>query len=259
MPSDDDMGNSEVGHNALGAGRVFAQGAQLVNDAIEKGTVFQTELWNSMVSEVKRNNSTFHFIGLLSDGNVHSHIEQLFSLINKLSKEGVERVRVHALLDGRDVPERSALEYIDKTEEILENINKNKGYDYRIASGGGRMVTTMDRYKADWSVVKRGWDAHVLGEGRAFSSAKEAVESFYEEDPVMTDQYMDSFVVQENGEPVGKILDKDAVVFFNFRGDRSIEISRAFDEEDFDEFDRVRYPDVLFAGMMEYDGDLHIP
>ncbi|MBD3426611.1 MAG: 2,3-bisphosphoglycerate-independent phosphoglycerate mutase [Candidatus Omnitrophica bacterium] len=260
LPTDDDMGNSEVGHNALGAGRVFAQGAKLVNNSIENESIFNSPTWQDLVSNVKGTSGrTFHFIGLLSDGNVHSHIDQLFSMIKRLAKTGIERVRVHALLDGRDVDERSALRYIDKTEELLRAIRGEKGFDYRIASGGGRMVTTMDRYNADWSVVKRGWDAHVLGKARNFASAKEAVETYYREDPGITDQYMDPFVVVEDGKPVGTIEDGDSVVFFNFRGDRAIEISRAFDEEDFSEFDRVRRPSVKFAGMMEYDGDLHIP
>ena len=259
LPSDEDMGNSEVGHNALGAGRVFAQGAVRVNNAIKDGSIFKTEQWKKLVSRVKDDEKTFHFIGLLSDGNVHSHIDQLFAMINHLAEEGVKRVRVHALLDGRDVEEKSAPTYIDETEKVLGKINDEKGYDYRIASGGGRMVTTMDRYEADWSVVKRGWDAHVLGKARQFASAREAVETYYKEDPTMVDQYLDSFVIAASGKPVGEILDGDSVVFFNFRGDRAIEISRAFDEKDFKEFDRERYPDVLYAGMMEYDGDLHIP
>lgn len=259
LPSDDDMGNSEVGHNALGAGRVFDQGAKRVNAAILDGSIFRTDLWKDLVARVKKNNSAFHFIGLLSDGNVHSNIEQLFAMVNKLAEDGVKKVRIHALLDGRDVPAKSALTYIEKTEEVLSDIRASKGYDYRVASGGGRMITTMDRYNADWNVVERGWKAHVLGQARAFSSAKEAVETYYAEDPKMTDQYMESFVVAENGKPVGEILDGDSVVFFNYRGDRAIEISRAFDEKDFSEFDRKRVPDVLYAGIMEYDGDLHIP
>jgi 2,3-bisphosphoglycerate-independent phosphoglycerate mutase len=258
LPTDDDMGNSEVGHNALGAGRVFAQGAKRVNLSISEGTIFKSGAWKELVKKVSPS-GTFHFIGLLSDGNVHSHIDQLFAMVNELAREGVKKVRVHALLDGRDVPERSALTYIQQTEEVLSKIRDEKGYDYRIASGGGRMVTTMDRYNADWSVVKRGWEAHVLGKGRRFSSAAEAVDTFYKEDPGMTDQYMDSFVVMEDDVPVGTIEDGDSVVFFNFRGDRAIEISRAFEERDFSEFDRERVPDVLYAGMMEYDGDLHIP
>ena len=259
LPSDEDMGNSEVGHNALGAGRVFAQGAKLVNSSIEDGSVFKTETWQKLVSGVKENGSKFHFIGLLSDGNVHSNVSQLYAMVNELAWEGVEKVRIHVLLDGRDVPEKSAPTYIKKTEEVLAKINAKKGYDYKIASGGGRMVTTMDRYGADWSVVKRGWDAHVLGKARQFSSATQAVETCYREDPAMTDQYMESFVIAQEGKPVGTIEDGDSVVFFNFRGDRAIEISRAFDEKDFSEFERERYPDVLYAGMMEYDGDLHVP
>ncbi len=259
LPSDEDMGNSEVGHNALGAGRVFVQGAKRVNEAIKDGSIFDGREWHKLVERVKGTGGTFHFIGLLSDGNVHSHIDHLFAMVNRLAEEGVRRVRIHALLDGRDVHERSALTYIDRTEEVLGRIRSEKGYDYMIASGGGRMVTTMDRYNADWNVVKRGWDAHVLGGARQFSSAREAVETYYKEDPRITDQYMDSFVVAENGEPVGRIEDGDSVVLFNFRGDRAIEISRAFEEKDFSEFDRGRHPEVLYAGMMEYDGDLHIP
>ncbi|KJJ84955.1 phosphoglyceromutase [Candidatus Omnitrophus magneticus] len=258
LPSDDDMGNSEVGHNALGAGRVFAQGAKRVNAAIEDGSMFKTDLWQELVNRAKSGH-TFHFIGLLSDGNVHSHINHLFSMIKKLFVEGVKTVRIHALLDGRDVGEKSALTYIEQTENILAEINKNKGYDYKIASGGGRMITTMDRYNADWEIVKRGWNAHVLGNARVFNSAKEAVETFYKEDEKITDQYLPPFVIGEGSEPVGRIKDGDSVIFFNFRGDRAIEISRAFDEKQFKEFDRVFCPDFLFAGLMEYDGDLHVP
>ncbi|MBI3602632.1 MAG: 2,3-bisphosphoglycerate-independent phosphoglycerate mutase [Candidatus Omnitrophica bacterium] len=260
MSSDEDMGNSEVGHNALGAGRVFDQGAKLVQQAIDSGAIFQTPLWHSLISRVKDNNKIFHFIGLLSDGNVHSHIDQLLALLKRCTQEEVERVRIHVLLDGRDVYEKSALTYIDKTESLLKEINaSHKNYDYCIASGGGRMVVTMDRYNADWAIVERGWKAHVLGRGRRFSSAHQAVETYYKEDPKITDQYLDSFVIEDDGSPVGTIEDGDSVVFFNFRGDRAIELSMAFDKKDFDKFDRVRTPDVLFASMTQYDGDLYIP
>ncbi|NOY57416.1 MAG: 2,3-bisphosphoglycerate-independent phosphoglycerate mutase [Calditrichaeota bacterium] len=259
LPSEGDMGNSEVGHNAMGAGRVFAQGAKLVDTSIETGAIFKSKVWLKMLERGKQGGA-IHFIGLLSDGNVHSHIKHLFALINNCAENGIEKVRVHPLLDGRDVGEKSALNYINPTQELLDNISREKGFDYKIASGGGRMVTTMDRYNADWNVVKRGWDAHVHGIGRKFKSAAEAVQAFYDEDPTMTDQYMGQFViVDENNEPVGKIEDGDSVLDFNFRGDRAIEISRAFEEKDFDAFDRGRVPDVLYAGMMEYDGDLHIP
>jgi 2,3-bisphosphoglycerate-independent phosphoglycerate mutase len=259
LPTDKDMGNSEVGHNALGAGRVFDQGARLVNKALESGRIFETDLWNKIVQRIERG-GTLHFIGLLSDGNVHSHIDQLFLMIDKCAEIGLERLRLHPLLDGRDVGEKSALDYIIPSQEKLDRIVEEKGLDYQIASGGGRMKVTMDRYNADWEIVKRGWEAHVLGQGRAFHKAEEAIRTYYKEDPSITDQYLDAFViVDSNGEPVGRIKDGDAVVFFNFRGDRAIEISRAFTEPEFNEFDRGPLPDILFAGMMEYDGDAHIP
>ncbi len=257
LPTDDDMGNSEVGHNALGAGRVFAQGAQLVNEAIASGRIFEGSAWQS-VNERAGQGGTVHFIGLLSDGNVHSHIDQLFALLDRCAADGIGRVRVHPLADGRDVGEKSVLGYLDALEKKLAECGEG-GLDYRIASGGGRMNTTMDRYNANWSVVEKGWKAHVLGEGRPFASAAEAVQSYYDEDPTITDQYLDSFVIVENGRPVGTIEDGDAVVFFNFRGDRAIEISQAFEEEDFSHFDRGRVPDVFYAGMMQYDGDAQIP
>ncbi|MBN1533883.1 MAG: 2,3-bisphosphoglycerate-independent phosphoglycerate mutase [Spirochaetes bacterium] len=257
LPSDADMGNSEVGHNALGAGRVFDQGAKLVGRAIASGALFATPLWSEL-TEKPSAGGTLHLIGLLSDGNVHSHIEHLFSLIDRAAADGVRRLRVHVLLDGRDVPETSALEYVDRLEEFLGGI-RGKGPDFRVASGGGRMVTTMDRYEADWSIVQRGWEAHVLGEGRRFASAREAVEAFRRETPGITDQYLPHFVIADEKGPVGPIMDGDSVIFFNFRGDRAIEISRAFDEESFDKFDRKRVPRAVYAGMMEYDGDLKIP
>ncbi len=259
MPSDEDMGNSEVGHNALGAGRVFDQGAKLVKKSIEAGEIFKTEIWRKLVDRVCDSNKYFHFIGLLSDGNVHSHIDQLLAMLTEIAQEGVKNACAHVLLDGRDVFEKSALTYIEKLEKHMAELNKTYKCNYKIASGGGRMVVTMDRYNADWAIVERGWKAHVLGQARRFGSAKEAVETYYKEDPKITDQYLDSFVIEDDGSPVGTIEDGDSVVMCNFRGDRAIEISMAFDQTEFDKFDRQRVPDVLFAGMMQYDGDLHIP
>jgi len=259
LPSDDDMGNSEVGHNAMGAGRVFDQGARLVNAALTTGRIFQSEAWDNIVRR-SRKGGTVHFIGLLSDGNVHSHIEQLFTMIDKCAELDFSKVRIHALLDGRDVGERTAIDYIKPTEEKLKTISGEKGLDYAIASGGGRMKVTMDRYNSDWNIVRRGWEAHVLGKGRKFPSATDAVKTFYEEDPKATDQYLPAFVIADaSGTPIGTIQDGDAVIFFNFRGDRAIEISRTFSEKEFNEFDRGPLPDIFYAGMMEYDGDAHIP
>lgn len=258
LPGDEDMGNSEVGHNALGSGRVIAQGAKLVNQALASGELFRGELWQRIIA-VGKGGGTVHFLGLLSDGNVHSHIDHLFALVTECARREVGRARLHVLLDGRDVAARSALTYIGKTEELLSSLNDEYGVDYRIASGGGRMRITMDRYNADWEMVKRGYDCHVHGIGRVFHSAESAVETLYAEDSGVNDQTLEPFVITENSEPVGRIADGDAVVLFNFRGDRSIEISRAFEEDDFKEFDRGRRPDVLFAGMLEYDGDLEVP
>jgi 2,3-bisphosphoglycerate-independent phosphoglycerate mutase len=257
LPSDDDMGNSEVGHNALGAGRVFAQGAKLVDRALASGSIWQGQAWTSAMQRV-RSGGTLHLIGLLSDGRVHSHIDHLFAILDRCAQEGVPRVRVHALLDGRDVPPKSALEYVRPLEKKLAEL-RSGDRDYRIASGGGRMITTMDRYDADWSIVERGWHAHVLGDARPFASASEAVQTFYDEDPEATDQYLPSFVVVADDRPVGTIEDGDAVIFYNYRGDRAIELSKAFEESEFTRFDRKRVPNVFYAGMMEYDGDAHIP
>ncbi len=258
LPTDDDMGNSEVGHNALGAGQVFAQGAKLVSRSIESGKLFESATWQTLIGGVKANHSTLHFLGLFSDGNVHSHIDHLKAMLLRAKSEGVARVRVHILLDGRDVGETSALDYVLPFEAFMEEL-RSPDFDICIASGGGRMQITMDRYEANWSMVERGWMTHVLGEGRAFASAQEAIETYRNETHVI-DQDLPPFVIAEDGKPVGTIEDGDSVIFYNFRGDRSIEISRAFEAgEDFDKFDRKRVPAVLYAGMLEYDGDLHIP
>ncbi len=259
LPSDDDMGNSEVGHNALGAGQVFAQGAKLVSNSIESGKMFTSDTWKTIVANVKDSGGVLHFLGLFSDGNVHSHIDHLKAMIVRAKEEAITKVRIHILIDGRDVGETSALDYILPFEEFIGGL-RGADFDIKIASGGGRMKVTMDRYEADWSMVERGWETHVLGEGRQFVSAAEAVETYRAELGVI-DQDLPPFVIAENGTPVGTINDGDSVIFYNFRGDRSIEISKAFDAPagEFDKFDRKRVPSVVYAGMLEYDGDLHIP
>jgi 2,3-bisphosphoglycerate-independent phosphoglycerate mutase len=257
LPSDEDMGNSEVGHNAIGAGQVFAQGAKLVSAAIETGDMFRAKGWTEIRENAVANMSALHFIGLFSDGNVHSHVDHLKAMIAKAKEEGIRNVRIHILLDGRDVGETSALEYVEPFEAFLATLN-DSGFDARIASGGGRMFITMDRYDADWSMVERGWKTHVLGEGRLFASVTEAIGTLRKETGAI-DQDLGAFVIAEAGKPIGTIEDGDSVVFFNFRGDRAIEISKAFESEQFDRFDRVRVPAITYAGMLEYDGDQHIP
>ena len=281
LPSDADIGNSEVGHNIMGAGRVFDQGAKLVDRAIGTGTLWDGH-WKTLVQDVRSRGGALHLMGLLSDGNVHSHEAHLHALIRRAHQEGLPRVYVHALLDGRDVPDRTALVYIERLEALLGEIRAGGGpkkldaeaeraprgkirdpggRDYRIASGGGRMVVTMDRYEADWSIVARGWSAHVHGEAEGFPSAAAAVEHFRAREPGLSDQVVPPFTVRNpDGSPVAAIGDDDGVIFFNFRGDRAIEMSRAFTAgAGFDRFDRGRAPEAAFAGMMLYDGDLGIP
>lgn len=257
MPSDDDMGNSEVGHNAIGAGRVFDQGALLVQNSVRSGEMFEGETWQDLTGALEEN--TLHLIGLLSDGNVHSHVDILAAMLKQTHEQGVRKVRVHTLLDGRDVPPTSALVYIESLEKQLAEINASEDFDYAIASGGGRLFITMDRYNADWPMVERGWNVHVKGLGREFDSAKTAVETLRSETPGVIDQDLKEFVVVRDGKPIGPIVDGDSVILFNFRGDRAMEISRAFDDTEFDAFDRDGVPDVKFAGIMQYDADLEIP
>jgi len=258
MPSDDDMGNSEVGHNAIGAGQVYSQGASLVADAIAAGSIWQGAAWQDVVASVKGGRGVLHFLGLFSDGNVHSHVDHLRAMIVRAKEEGVKAVRIHILLDGRDVPETSALDYVLPFEAFLAETNDDS-FDARIASGGGRMNITMDRYEANWNMVDKGWHTHVLGEGPQYESAAAAIEALRVEFPGTIDQDLPAFVIGSAGVPVGTINDGDAVVFFNFRGDRSIEITRAFEDADFDKFDRLRVPRVTYAGMLQYDGDLKLP
>ena len=257
LPSNGDMGNSEVGHNALGAGRIFEQGAKLVQNAIDSGQLFTTETWRWLTELPIKGEGTVHLVGLLSDGNVHAHQDHLHAIIKHLADSRVQRIRVHTILDGRDVSERSAEIYLERLESLLSECQAD-GLDYRIASGGGRMVITMDRYEAEWDMVERGWNHHVHGEGRRFKSALEAVETLRAETQKV-DQYLPPFVIADQTGPIGKIEDNDSVILFNFRGDRAIEISQAFEQSHFDAFDRGRVPKVRYAGMMQYDGDLQLP
>ncbi|MBQ1264749.1 MAG: 2,3-bisphosphoglycerate-independent phosphoglycerate mutase, partial [Oscillospiraceae bacterium] len=258
LPSDEDMGNSEVGHNALGCGQVYAQGAKLVGESIENGKLFASKAWNALCANCTDNGKALHFLGLLSDGNVHSNISHLIALVRKARELDLKKVYCHVLLDGRDVPATSALEYIAQLESVLAELSDAQ-HEYKIASGGGRMCITMDRYEANWSMVEKGWRTHVQAEGRQFASAAEAIETYREKNPGMIDQDLLPFVVAKDGKPVAKIENGDSVILFNFRGDRAQEISLAFDRKDFDKFDRGDYTGVKFAGMLQYDGDLNIP
>lgn len=256
LPTDADMGNSEVGHNALGAGKVIAQGASLVDIALETKNAFSDAGW-SYIKPAFANN-TLHIIALLSDGGVHSRTDQIFGMMRGAVADGCKRLRVHPLTDGRDVADGTCHEYMEKLVAELDSYAA-QGCDAKVASGGGRMAVTMDRYEADWAMVERGWRAHVLGDApNKFTCPKEALKELKKDGT--TDQYIAPFViVDEAGKAVGTIEDDDAVVIGNFRADRVVEISKAFEYADFNEFDRVRFPKTKFVGLMQYDGDLKLP
>lgn len=252
------MGNSEVGHNAIGSGQIIKQGIARVEDAFDSGAIWQNPNWQKIIENVKNNNSTLHFAGIFSDGNVHSSISHLERMIKKANEEGIKKIRVHLMIDGRDVPPQSEPKYIDRLEAFFKNFS---GVDYKIASGGGRMVVVSDRYENDWGMVEKGWNMMVHGSAeRKFTSAKAAIETFRSEDPTIQDQYLPPFVIiDENNNPVGKVENGDSFIFYDFRADRAIEIAMAFTYNDFPYFDRGERPDVCFAGMTEYNSDTHVP
>ncbi len=262
LPGDGDMGNSEVGHNALGAGRVVRQGAALVNDALASGSLLRGETWRWLVEPLagRSDGGMLHLCGLLSDGNVHAHIDHVVALIDGARASDVRRLRVHALADGRDVEDPSFERYLGLLEAALGKHTAD-GLDYRIASGGGRMRVTMDRYEADWSIVERGWRTHVQGEVAGYGDWRDALAELRTRDGGRSDQTLAPFcIVGDGGEPIGRVRDGDAFILWNFRGDRALELTRAFEEgEGFAHFDRGAVPKVRYAGMMQYDGDLFLP
>ncbi|MDX8396173.1 MAG: 2,3-bisphosphoglycerate-independent phosphoglycerate mutase [Mariprofundaceae bacterium] len=261
LPSDKDMGGSEVGHLTMGAGQVLDQGPTRINKAIDDGSFFESDALKQMIEQGK--NNTLHLLGLLSDGNIHSHLDHFIAVINYAFEEGVTRLRVHALLDGRDVGIQTAKTYVAKLEAVFAPINA-QGASYAFASAGGREVMTMDRDQ-DWDKVKLGWGAMVHGESaHKFPDMLTAIDYFREKETGIVDQDLPGFViVDEKKQAVGNINDGDAVVMMNFRGDRAIEIAEAFCVDDFKGFDRGgcsgKSPDVLFAGMMVYDEDRNLP
>lgn len=262
------MGNSEVGHNAIGSGQIIKQDIAQINEAFNNGDIWKSEAWQEVVKRTKERNSTLHFAGIFSDGNVHSSIYHLERMIDQAHSEGIEHIRIHLVLDGRDTPPQSALQYVAELEAFIASFPDHP--DYRIASGGGRMVYVADRYESDWNVVKAGWDAIVCGEAfHRFPSATSAINTFREKDPSLQDQYIPPFVVVENGRPVGRVQDGDTFIYYDFRADRAVEFAMAMTYNDFPHFDRAYYdkdgtlyhnkPDVYFVGMTEYNSDTHVP
>lgn len=278
------MGNSEVGHNAIGAGQIIKQGIAGIEAAFASGDIWESKAWQGAIkflSERKGKNPTLHFCGIFSDGGAHSDIKHLEQMIQRAYDDGVRSIRIHCVFDGRDVAPQSEPKYIERLEKFC---TKFKDADFRIASGAGRMVATADRYENDWGMVKLGWDMMVHGKApREFKSASEAIKTFRREDPGVQDQYLPAFVVVENAaagsalaaraevaksssaeskrgaHPVGVVHDGDAFIYYDFRADRAVEIATAFTQESFDAFDRGKMPDIFFAGLTEYDSDRHIP
>lgn len=254
------MGNSEVGHNTLGCGQILKQGTARIEDAFSTGKIWESDAWKGAIKNVKENSSTLHFSGIFSDGGVHSHIAHLEKMVARAVQEGVKKIRVHAIFDGRDVASQSEPKFINRFETFAENFPEA---DIKIASGGGRMTTVSDRYEEDWSRVERGWKMMVDGKSdHTFHSAREGIEFFRNENPKIQDQNLPDFViVDESDNPVGKVEKGDSFIYFDFRADRAIEISMAFTYRDFPHFSRGNYSpdDIFFAGLTEYNSDTHVP
>ena len=260
LSSAKDLGGSEVGHLTMGAGKILDQGPTRINKAIADGSFYQSSALREIVGHCEQHKSTLHLLGLLSDGNVHSHIDHFIAVIDHAHEKGISALRLHALFDGRDVGIQTAQKYVARIEQVFAWINDRPDRDYRIASGGGREAITMDR-DHNWEKVKAGWQAHVHGVAdHQFHSAMEAIDFFRSKTPGLVDQDMQGFViVDEEGRAVGPMKDGDAVIMMNFRGDRAMEITEAFCVDDFSGFDRGVRPDVLYAGMMVYDEDRNLP
>jgi len=258
LPEVDNLGGSEVGHLTLGAGKILDQGSTLIFKSIEDGSFADLPMLRTAFTQAK--SGALHLLGLLSDGNVHSHILHFEAVVLEAASQGVQKCYVHALLDGRDVGIQTADEYARQLQGIFDQVlKKNPGFDYRFASAGGREVITMDRDQ-NWAKVKRGWDTHVLGRSEhQFETIEQGIQFFRAAQPKITDQDLPPFnLAGADGKNI-TINDGDAVINLNFRADRAVEITQAFDLEDFDGFDRERFPKIYFAGMMVYDDDTNLP
>jgi len=259
LPSMKDMGGSEVGHLTMGAGLILDQGPTRINKAIADGSFYESDALAQIIERGHQGHA-IHLLGLLSDGNIHSHIDHFIAVIRFADQQNVERLYIHASLDGRDVGIQSAQDYVGQIEGLFAEINAKENRDYAFASAGGRECAIMDR-DHDWNKVKLGWDAMVLGKAAfQFPSVLEGIKAMREAHTNLIDQDMEMFViVDDKGQPKATINDGDAVLMMNFRGDRAIEITEPFVIEDFAGFDREKAPQVLYAGMMVYDEDRDMP
>lgn len=240
------MGNSEVGHLNIGAGRIVYQELTRITKSIEDGDFFKNEALLKAMKNAKENNSALHIMGLLSDGGVHSHINHLKGLLEFAKKEGLTKVYVHAFMDGRDVPPSSGLDYILQTENMMKEIGVGK-----IATVSGRYYA-MDRDNR-WERVELAYNALVLGKGNTATSATSAIENSYKDQK--TDEFVVPCVLLEDGKPTATISNNDSVIFFNFRPDRAREITRAINDQDFTGFKRDNL-NLVFVTMTQYDKTL---
>lgn len=249
---DGQMGNSEVGHTNIGAGRVVYQELTRITKSIEDGDFFKNEALIKAVENCKKNDSAIHFMGLLSNGGVHSHIEHLYGLLNLAKKADLSKVYVHCIMDGRDVSPTSGIEFLTQLQEKLDEIGVGK-----IATVNGRYYA-MDRDN-NWNRVEKAYDAIVRGKGNTtedvISMMKKSYETTDENGALITDEFIIPTVVTQNGAPVGKISENDSVVFFNFRPDRAREITRTLVDPEFKGFERKFMP-LYFVCMTQYDASM---
>ena len=240
---DGQMGNSEVGHLNIGAGRVVYQKLTLITKKINDGSFFNKRTFIDMMQSVKSNNGDLHVMGLLSDGGVHSHIEHLFAVIKLAKQQGIKNTYIHCFMDGRDVPPSSGGEYIAQLESFL----KSECYG-KIASVEGRYYA-MDRDNR-WERVEKAYNAIALGIGEKATSGEEAMRNAY--NAGQTDEFVVPTVITENGKAIATVKDGDGIFFYNFRPDRAREITRCFIDTDFSGFERTK-KDVIFLGLTQYD------
>ena len=260
LPNEKDMGGSEVGHMTMGAGMVMEQGPTLIQNLLQSGEFFENPVLSRIIQNCVERDTPLHLLGLLSNGNIHSHVDHTEAIIRHAFQSGIRRCYLHALLDGRDVGVQSALDFTEPFEKLFSELKGQRpGIDYAFASGGGREVITMDRDN-NWEKIETGWQIHVQGQSEnQFPSIRDAIEHFRKQNPEIIDQDIPGFVIIRNGEAVGRIEDQHALIFTNFRGDRATEFSQAVLADDFSYFERYRCPEVLFAGMTQYDQDNQIP
>lgn len=260
LPNEKDMGGSEVGHMTMGAGMVMEQGPTLIQDLLQSGEFFENPVLSRIIQNCVERDTPLHLLGLLSNGNIHSHVDHTEAIIRHAFQSGIRRCYLHALLDGRDAGVQSALDFTEPFEKLFSELKGQRpGIDYAFASGGGREVITMDRDN-NWEKIETGWRIHVQGQSEnQFPSIRDAIEHFRKQNPEIIDQDIPGFVIIRNEEAVGRIEDQHALIFTNFRGDRATQFSRAVLADEFPYFERYRCPEVLFAGMTQYDQDNQIP